>query len=294
MASVFVYRDILHMNIRINGKQYRKSTGLKNTKANLLLVQQKILPEFLDKTLHQRNDDVKLEYYIDRFLEEKKYSLKQRTLYRYTNIIEQWISPRYKSFKVTDVKTSHLKHYINQQYSLGKSAKTVELYRTVFSGILQEAVYDGVLGVNPFVNIRRKARLKPSVTPFSCEEVKLLLENSEGWLKNYIAFAVYTGLRSGELIGLKWKDIGSRVIQVRRTRDFNTDTVPKTLSSIRDIPLFEVLKVYITSQRQITGSQVYVFVKRDGSPWSDTQNISQRYWYPLLERVGLKKEECMR
>lgn len=288
MASIFIYRDIIYMNVRVNGKQVKKSTGLDNTRVNKTYVLQELLPKFISEVSFEKRD-VKLAYYIVRFLNEKEHTLKERSLFRYKMIIDKWIRPKYENILVVNIKTSMLKDYLNQQYNLGKTAKSVELYRTVFSGILQEAVYDGVLNSNPFINIKRKSKKKPKITPFSAKEVKLLLDNSNGWLHNYIGIATHLGLRSGEIIALKWSDIRASSIKIRRTRDFNQDTVPKTASSVRELPLFKDVKPFFNSQRKISGEFEYIFIKKDGAPWADTQWISQGYWYPLLDEVGLKR-----
>jgi integrase len=39
----------------------------------------------------------------------------------------------------------------------------------------------------------------------------------------------------------------------------------------------------------LTGYLEYLFVKKNQTPWSDTQWISQYYWYPLLKKLGLKE-----
>jgi len=289
MASVFVYRGTLYMNIRVNGKQVKRSTGLENTRSNKLYIQQELLPKFIAEATSPVSMNVKLSYYIDKFLQEKKHTLKERTLYRYSSIISKWIYPKYGNVKVACIKVSMLKEYLNQQFSLGKSAKSVELYRTVFSGILQEAVYDGMLASNPFANIKRKKVKKPDITPFSASEVNKLLCATEGWLHNYIGMATHLGLRSGELLGLKWSDIDSKSISIQRTRDFSKDGTPKTCSSVRELPLFKSVKKFIHKQRLLTGDLEYVFVKTDKTPWSNTQWIAQGHWYPLLDRLGLKK-----
>lgn len=78
-------------------------------------------------------------------------------------------------------------------------------------------------------NIKKKSKKKPEITPFSSTEVKLLLENTSGWFHNYIGLATHLGLRSGELIALKREDITDNAIKIRRARDFNKDTEPKTV-----------------------------------------------------------------
>lgn len=289
MATVFSYKGKLYMNMTVDGKQYKRSTGLPNTRKNIKYVETQLLPTFIQEVVAGKINDDTLDYYIKRFKEEKKHLLKERTYYRYCHIIDKWISPRYGKMKIKDIKISILKQFLNSHFEQGKSAKTVELYRTVFSGVLQEAVYDGILNDNPFKNIKHPKKNKPIITPFSVEEVKLLLDNSIGWFHNYIGIATGLGLRSGELIALKWIDITESELLVRRTRDFNKDTTPKTQSSIRALPLFTNIKLYLDAQKQISGHLEYVFPRSNGLPWSDTQWIAQNHWYPLLDKLELKK-----
>lgn len=289
MATTFIYKNKIYMNITVDGKQYKKSTGLENTRKNLKHVETELLPTFIQEIVSGRINEDTLEYYIKRFKEDKKHILKERTYIRYCKMIDKWISPKYGKMKISDIKISTLKEFLNSHFNQGKTAKTVELYRTVFSGVLQEAVYDGVLNSNPFKNIKHPKKKKPIITPFSIEEVKLLLEHSDGWFHNYIGVATSLGLRSGELISLKWIDVEENEIHVRRTRDFNKDTTPKTESSIRTLPIFMNVRKFIEAQRKLSGHLEYVFPRANGFPWSDTQWIAQFHWYPLLDKLGLKK-----
>jgi len=289
MATTFVYKNKIYMNIAVDGKQHKKSTGLPYNRKNQNYVERELLPEFIAEAMEGKTKDVKLSYYIERYKEEKKHILKDRSYVRYCKMIDKLIVPKYGNMKIRDIKVSTLKQYINNHLAEGKAAKTVEMYRTLFSGILQEAVYDGVLNNNPFNHIKRQKKKKPVIIPFSVKEVKLLLDHSQGWFRNYIGVATSLGLRSGEMISLKWIDITETEIHISRTRDFNRDTSPKTASSVRTLPMFIHLKEFIESQRQLTGDLEYVFPRPNGIPWSDTQWICQSHWYPLLERLGLKK-----
>lgn len=275
------------MNIRVDGRQVRKSTGLDNTKENREKVQYKIIPKFIESS-KEPDSNLKLQYYIDKFLEEKKYLTKENTYKRYLRTIDKWITKQYGYRKISSIKHSVAKEYVANQYNLGKSAKAVELYITVFSGVLQEAVYDGVIPANPFRSIKKKKKAKAVITPFSPKEVKLLLDSTKGWLHNYIGIASHFGLRSGEMIGLKWSDINEEYIMIRRTRDQGRDTEPKTVSSRRDIPIFNSAKEFISKQRTLTGDQEYVFLSGQGKPWCSTGSICEFHWYPLLSRLSLK------
>ena len=289
MATTFIYKGKIYMNITVDGKQYKKSTGLPYSRKNQNYVERELLSDFINEAMEGKTKDVKLSYYIKRYKEEKKHLLKERSYERYCQMVDKLITPYYGNMKIKDIKVSTLKQYINGNLEQGKAVKTVEMYRTLFSGILQEAVYDGVLNSNPFNHIKRPKKKKPKITPFSVSEVNLLLEYSEGWFRNYIGLATGLGLRSGEMISLKWIDISDTEIHIRRTRDFNRDTTPKTASSFRTLPLFNRLKEFIESQRKLTGHLEYVFNRPNELPWSDTQWICQLHWYPLLKKLGLKK-----
>lgn len=289
MATVFEYKNKIYMNIVVDGKQVKKSTGLIYTKKNFKYAENELLPQFIEEANEDKGFNAKVSNYIEKFKAEKKHILKERTYERYCQLLDRLIKPKYGKMKVRDIKIGTLKQFINNQFEKGLSAKTVEQYRTIFSGVLQEAVYDGIITDNPFKYIIHAKKKKTVITPYSVAEVKMLLDNSDGWFRNYIGIATSLGLRSGELLALKWIDIEENEILIRRTRDFNRDTTPKTESSVRNLPIFVSVKEFLESQKEISGKGEYVFVKTDGLPWSDTQWISKLYWHPLLDKLGLKR-----
>lgn len=58
------------------------------------------------------------------------------------------------------------------------------------------------------------------VLPFSHKELALILENSSGYIKNFISFMAATGMRPGEIVALKWSDVDfeRKMISIERTR----------------------------------------------------------------------------
>lgn len=87
--------------------------------------------------------------------------------------------------------------------------------------------------------------------------------------RDYLKVRFYTGLRSGEIHGLKWKyvDFERRLILVREAFVGGEDEYTKTDSSQRDIPMSQV--VYDAMKRQHAATSKlggYVFCNRKGEP----------------------------
>jgi integrase len=107
-----------------------------------------------------------------------------------------------------------------------------------------------------------------------------------------IQIAVFTGMRQGETLGLKWGDIdwNSRQIHVRRAWKEGAFTEPKTRHSVRrvDLPESLVLDLKKWKLRCPKGELDLVFPNGAGNP--DTHaNLLQRGFYPALRRAGLRK-----
>lgn len=172
----------------------------------------------------------------------------------------------------------------------GLSNKTIKDYYTLISNILSTAVKWKVLKENPMKLIDVPKVKHKQVKSLSKKEVlelfKLLDQEAPLKFNVFIKLAVLSGMRRGEILGLKWSaiDFDNHVIRIRETLSYSPDTgiftdTPKTESSVRTIKLsnivFELLqrqKEEQEKQKQKVGSQwidsKYVFTKWNGAPMS--------------------------
>jgi integrase len=106
--------------------------------------------------------------------------------------------------------------------------------------------------------------------------------------RHYMKVRFFTGMRSGELHGLKWKyvDFAARLIYVREAIVLGEDEYTKNDFSQRDIQMNQTVFDALQEQFKLTGKREYVFCNRAGEP-IDLINFTKRVWYPLLRNLGL-------
>ena len=167
----------------------------------------------------------------------------------------------------------------------GLSANSIRLARAPLSGALKLAVSLGYFPVNPLAQVpqpKRKRSIPKYWTPDEARQFLALMDGDRTW--PVWAFLLGTGLRIGELVWLRWRnvDIDRRVVRVV---DFATalghDLVPssgKSRQSTRTIELDNGLIKVLKLQRKIQAeerlaasenfeSSDYVFTKERGGSY---------------------------
>jgi integrase len=172
----------------------------------------------------------------------------------------------------------------------GLSPKRINEIMGTLGQILNEAA-DRFEFTSPTTSVKRLRVRKTDVDPFNLTEVQRIFSIVRSDYKNYFVTRFFTGMRTGEVHGLKWKyiDFDLRLIRVRETFVLGEDEYTKTDGSQRDIqmsqPVFEALQ----EQFKATGkASEYVFCNLAGTPL-DNKNFIDRVWYPLLRHLGLTK-----
>lgn len=142
----------------------------------------------------------------------------------------------------------------------------------------------------PFNGVKSLKFRKVDIMPFTLEEVKLILNSVRVDFKDYYTVRFFTGMRTGEVDGLKWKfvDFDRRLILVRQTIVCGEEEYTKNDGSQRDIKMsqavYEALRSQEKSTRHMSG---FVFCNALGNPL-DHKNVTNRVWAPLLRYLGLE------
>jgi integrase len=142
---------------------------------------------------------------------------------------------------------------------------------------------------SPFRNIKPLRIKRSEVMPFTLEEVQTILARSRPDYKPYFTVRFFTGMRTGEVHGLKWKyvDFERRLILVRESIVLGEEDDLKTDGSVRDIQMTQLVWEALKAQQLLTGGKSeYVFANQAGNP-IDNKNFINRVWAPLLRHLGL-------
>lgn len=191
---------------------------------------------------------MKLNKLIDLYIESQKYYIKKRTYLFYKSINEIYIT-RHFIFELSNLSENTL----NEKFASIKdflSYSTLKVIRSLINRSLIFATQNGE--INHILQIITKIKQKNS------RKISALDKKEQEKIEQYILtkksiyhygmlISMWTGLRIGELLSLKWKDIDfkEKLINVSATtckiisnhKQIAIDDVPKTYSSIRSIPI---------------------------------------------------------
>jgi len=275
-----------------DGKRQRKSLRLENSKenwkkaelkrANYLLKQKN--SEFIEKKIPTLD-----EYMVTSF-KMNEGTRKPTTQNDYRIAYNKHISPVLGHKQLDTIKISDIKKW---QSDLSKkiAPRTVRNTRAVLSTILKDALADEIIDKNPLSGVRTVKVSKTAITPFNMDEMKLILENSKGQDRNFFALGFFSGMRSGEMVGLKWSDIDffKHEIDISRSRKMGVDGAPKNESSERIIDILDSLIPFLKNQFELTGKyESYVFLNKQNNPIYDIKRIRENGWKKTLKACEIE------
>lgn len=142
-----------------------------------------------------------------------------------------------------------------------------------------------------FRAIKPLKQKRTDVQPFSMDEVQRILAAVRADYRDYLTVRFFTGMRTGEINGLKWKniDLERNLILVRESvaNGEESDGL-KTESSHRDIAMPPMVRQAIDNRASERRPDCpWVFATKEGNP-IDAHNFCNRIWYPLLRYLGLE------
>jgi integrase len=184
-------------------------------------------------------------HYAENELPKKEFS----TQLAYKNYVANWIMPRWKSYRLQDVRTIAVEQWLHQLPMTGGSKGKIKcILSAIFSHAVRWELADrnpiagqgssnGRRGVSTGVRVSTKREKIPVV--LSVEQIRRLLELLPRRERTMVLLAATTGLRISELVGLQWRDVDHQnmLIHVRHAWVLGRLKDCKTEASQKPIPL---------------------------------------------------------
>ena len=181
--------------------------------------------------------------YLDQWLEDVKPSLRPTTWSQYHGVVNNHIVPVLGKIKLASLSSRNIQNLYAISLNEGKGERTVVVIHAVIHRSLKMAKRQGLISINPASSVQKPKYVSQVIQVLDESQIHQLL----GYAKKrkldvLVRLAVTTGMRLGEVLGLKWKDVdwATPGIQVRRQLQRVKGmglifSKPKTASGIRTI-----------------------------------------------------------
>lgn len=311
-ARVTIYTDA-------NGKQVRKSLYGKTKKEAFEKMTD--LQNNLQKGIITNPTEMTVSEWLDVYMRTyKKPHVRPATYNNYSVKVNNHINPAIGHYKIKSLRQDIVQRFVNSLSEKGLAPSTVTDVFKLLHNALETAIDDGLIARNVANRVKLPKTSKPKINVLTPEQEKAFIEQAN---KTYMGimyvFDLRTGMRLGELLGLKWSDIDfeNNELHVNRTLykakdpdesssrwyiDFGD---PKTEAGKRTIPLYdsgiEILATIFEQQEENKQKAGAAYIDNDlvfcthlGKPL-DPNNM-RRTFYSICDKIGLKglHPHCLR
>lgn len=254
-----------------------------------------------------RRQSVTLESLCERWQQSVKPAVKPSTYACYLTMIEKHIQGKLGAVQVSELTNKMVEDFINDRQKQGLSAGTVRLLLFLLKSVIQTGEEMGIQPAETlYLKLPRQAGKRKEIMEWEdFHKMVCYLLTSRKCFDLGLLISLGTGIRVGELCGMRWEDIdlNAGILRVRRTvsRIRNVDEgqadsggktvlqigTPKTGSSVRDIPLSRFLTERLRERfyERRFSPQTYVLT---GSGRVMEPRSVQRRFKNLLRRCGIQ------
>jgi integrase len=232
-------------------------------------------------------------HYKEKELPEDGSKKAQSTVGVYRSNLDNWIVPRWKRYRLSDVKAIAVEDWLG---SLEMAPATKAKIRNIMHALFNHAMRYEWLERNPITLVRQSAKRQRVPDVLDVGEIKALLAELPEPFRTMVFLAASTGLRVSELIGLQWGDIDFDALEIQLSRAVVDGFVGdmKTEASRKPIPLDSALAEVLLDWRGRSAynrQQDWVFASprlKGAQPYSP-DTIRAKAIKPAAQRAGITK-----
>ncbi len=225
----------------VTGERRRQWQRFKGTKRQAQMALSKLVTESQDA--RKRATSVSVETIMRKWLEARQGSLAPKTALIYRQRVEQVVR-HIGAVQADELTAGHVDAFYRLLEQEGVTQSVRRQVHEVFRAALQQAVRWEWLDRNPVLAVKPPVKATKEIAVPTVEQLRVLLDEGgrrhEYW-RSLISIAAITGLRRGELCGLRFSDYDGRVLTVRR----NVTYTPATGIHIGETTTKRVRRVWL-------------------------------------------------
>src|SRR5574341_1991298 len=232
--ALFKKGDIWYVDYYIDGRRKREAVGTNRKMAERVLAKRKVQiaeNRYLDVV---RRPKVTFEQLSSQYLE---YAKVNKLSWSRDALSIQHLTKHFADKTLTDVSARLIEKYKNERRKVVGPA-TVNRELACLKHMFTKAIHWRLADSNPVKLVKLLRENNRRLRYLTEEELRRLYHECADHLKAFILMAVYTGMRRGEILKLKWDDVSidQQVIYVRNTKNGSTREIPIAL------PILQMLK----------------------------------------------------
>ena len=248
----------------------------------------------IDGGLTFEGTQITLERFMEGWLNGKKISRRPGTVHSYRRIAERDILPMMGRMRLKDILPGHVNQLYGNMTAEGKGARTIQLVHVVLHCVLEQAVRENILGRNPLDAVERPRVETAEFQILNEEQVRqFMIFASDSPYASLFHLALTSGMRKGELLGLKWTDVNWDRCILNVHRQLQTVpgqgyclVAPKTKAGHRQIKLGQGTMVQLEAHRK----EQELVKKAARDKWQENEMIFTTWIGTYLDQSKVSKE----
>jgi integrase len=246
--------------------------------------------KIIQKAFGRDSDNLTIEQYSSIWFGRYQGDWAPSTIRGYIQKYNSHIKENFGSLSLQDFTPSIYHDWAKKQTLAGK---TINDIRSILYQIFKEAFLDDVIDVNPIEKTRRSKVIQNEPEPFNENEMNKILSALDEPYRQYFQLAFFTGMRTGELLALRWEDVDfkTKKIHIRKSISHGIEKEPKTKSSIRNMDMhdsaYEALQ--ILRDRHFKDKYRVFIDPKTGVAYKNAEGINKYIWKKAIKESDVKK-----
>jgi len=162
----------------------------------------------IEQGLTYDDERTTLGMFLEGWLATKKHALRLATYEQYSWVSRLYLQPNFRKVRLKDLSSGQVQEFYDQLAKSGKGVRSIRVAHAVLHCCLEQAKNLGLIARNPTEFCKIPKQEVKDLNIWNEDQVMTFLNFVHGHRnENLYYLALVTGMRRGELLGLKWQDV---------------------------------------------------------------------------------------